>query len=104
MRYEGHPSAQCTSVSTDFISYLIPHTSYLFLPAPKKQIEPFHTRPHLTVGHTALEHPESAVRMDIANAPGAQQLLRLLDPAGDVVRCLDQRRLHIEDAQPDAEA
>src|SRR5690242_8363550 len=56
----------------------------------------------LGVGDAALEHPEAAVRVDVADPPGAERLLGALDRARDRVGRLDLRRLDVDDPEPEA--
>src|SRR5271155_5720832 len=50
-----------------------------------KQIPAFDQRAHLTIRHTALQHPESAVGVDVAQTACAQRLHHPLDARGDEV-------------------
>ena len=53
--------------------------------APFVEIAPRDQRSHFAVGDPALEHPEAAVGMNVANAIGAERFARMLDPVCDQV-------------------
>src|SRR5260221_14786637 len=50
---------------------------------PFVEIAPRDQRAHLAVGNTALEHPEAAIGMDIADAARTDQAFGALDAARD---------------------
>src|SRR5215203_4789233 len=58
---------------------------------------------NLSVGDIALEHPEPAVRVDVANPTAAHQSLGAFDAARDLVGGLDHGRLDVDDAQAEAD-
>src|SRR5690606_4175367 len=73
---------------------------------PRDALEPVATgaqRADLGVGDRALEHPEAAIRVNVAHAPGAQRLLGPLDRAGHVVGALDVGGLDVDHAQAEAD-
>src|SRR4029077_7784850 len=58
---------------------------------------------NLSIGDIALEHPEPAVRVDVANPAPAHQGLGAFDAARDLVGGLDHGRLDVDDAEAEAD-
>src|SRR5579872_1019193 len=54
-------------------------------------------RAHLGIGHGTMQHPESAIRMDVVNAVGAERFDGALDALRDQIRRLDGIVLDIDD-------
>ena len=60
-------------------------------------------RAHLGIGDRALEHPEAAVRVDVAHAPCAQHLLGAFDGARHLVGAFHVGGLDVDHAQAEAD-
>src|SRR5262245_25553972 len=64
------------------------------------QVPPLDERAHLAIGDRALQHPEATIRMRPLHASPPQHLVRLLEAAGDRLRCLRLIILDVNDSEP----
>ena len=74
------------------------------VPVAEVQVTSLDQRRDLAIGYGSLEHPEAAIRVDVANAARTESVLGTLERPGDFVRCFNVVCLDIDhpDANPDA--